>query len=407
MHQEALTAIKPAMDAQQITITWNPDPGGGWNKVMSMFAAGTAFDIQRIDDDRVYLLAVEGKIHQLDRFMADSKLNKNDYFPLFFTSLAVEGYQYSMNPAGGANVVYYNQDLFEKAGVKAPTSWKEAWSWEEAWDNFRKLAKKGSGGKTDVYALGFPANISTPTGYGNGAQAFNADETKCGFNGPDVMDVLDPIIQATVKEQIFPTPDLDRTELFNAGKLAMLWESMGIDRNFSKQVKWEVMPWFKSKKRAMTENYDRTFTIAKSAKDPEAAFLGLKALCEKDAGDVYARGRFGMPYFKASAEGPVFNDPSKPPKNKNVWFETFDVVDGQPVDVPTPRGPIGEAWKEAFTSELFDGARAGQMSTKDFLDQASKRVDDTIAKFDWKKGKGMELLQKGGNLDANARFYTR
>ena len=54
-------------------------------------------------------------------------------------------------------------------------------------------------------------------------------------------------------------------------------------------------------KNAYTENYDRTFALAKSAKDPEAAFLGLKALCEKEASDVFAKGRFGMPYFKASA----------------------------------------------------------------------------------------------------------
>src|SRR5262245_31931099 len=38
MFQDALAAIKPKMDAEKITITWNPDPGGGWNKIMSMFA---------------------------------------------------------------------------------------------------------------------------------------------------------------------------------------------------------------------------------------------------------------------------------------------------------------------------------------------------------------------------------
>lgn len=403
MFQEAIAAIKPKMDAHRIRIEWQPDPGGGWNKIMAMFAADQAFDIQRIDDDRVYLLAVENKIHQLDAWMLDHRMNKNDYYPSAFTTIAVEGYQFCLNPAGGANCVYYNVDLFEKAGIRAPTSWARAWSWEEFWENVRKLTKR-SGNTTEVYAIGFPPNVSTPTGYGNGATAFTDDETRCGFNSPLVHEVIDPFVKA-VKDGFAVPPDLNRLELFNASRLAMTWESMGFDRRISRTIRWDLMPWPKTKKYAMTENYDRTFVIAKSAKDPEAAFLGLKALCEKEASDVWATYRFGIPYLKASAEGPILNDPNKPPKNKNIWFETFGDVNGHPVDVPTPRGPIGEEWKEAFTSELFNSALAGQITTQQFLDQAAQRVNNEIAKWQWRKGRGMELLQRGGALTSPGRRF--
>jgi hypothetical protein len=77
------------------------------------------------------------------------------------------------------------------------------------------------------------------------------------------------------------------------------------------------------------------------------------------------------------------------------------------VDVPTPRGPVGEEWKEAFTSELFTSALSGQISTQQFLDQACQRVDNEIAKRQWRKGRGMELLQKGGGLtESSRRFLT-
>ena len=84
----------------------------------------------------------------------------------------------------------------------------------------------------------------------------------------------------------------------------MSWEAMGFDQNVSKSIKWDVMPWMKTPKYAMTENYDRTFVISKTAKDPEASFLALKALCERAAGNVFAKYHFGLPYFKASAEDP-------------------------------------------------------------------------------------------------------
>src|SRR5262249_32606456 len=161
------------------------------------------------------------------------------YYPAFWTTLAIEGYQYSINPAGSANVVYYNMDLFDQAGIKAPTSWKDAWGWDEFLTNVKKLAKV-NGSTTDVYGLSFPPNISTPTGYGAGATAFNEDETQSGFANPVVFDVLDPIIQMVVKEKVIAPPELEdagRLQLFNAGKIAMSWEAMGFDRQISSGIK--------------------------------------------------------------------------------------------------------------------------------------------------------------------------
>jgi len=413
MFQEAIAAAqKESLDAMNIKINFQPgipSGPGDWQKIMTMYAANQAFDVQRIDDDRVYVLATENKIFQLDKWMKDSGLKKDDYYPAFFTTLSIDGYQYSINPAGGANVVYYNKDLFDAAGIKAPESWKDAWTWDQFAENARKLAKV-SGGNTDVYALGFPPNISTPTGYGAGATAFNADETKCGFAGDDVFNAIDPIVQMVVKEKIIAPPELGdagRLQLFNAGKIAMSWESMGFDQNISKSIKWDIMPWMKTPKFAMTENYDRTFVISKTAKDPEAAFLALKALSEKAAGDVFAQYHFGLPYFKASAEGTAMNDPNVAPAHKNIWRETFDNVNGQPVDVPTPRSPVGEVWKDMYTADLFNSALSGQISTRDFLDQAAQKVNDKIAELKWHKGAGSEALKAGGSLEnPDVKFWS-
>jgi multiple sugar transport system substrate-binding protein len=412
MFKEAIdAALKESLDAQNIKVNFQPGPSGtgAWEKVMAMYAANQAFDVQRIDDDRVYLLAVENKIHQLDNWMLEHKMKKDDYYPAFWTTLAVEGYQYSLNPAGGANLVYYNMDIFDQAGIKAPASWKDAWSWEEFLTNVKKLSKV-SGGNTEVYGLAFPPNISTPTGYGAGATALNEDETKCAFDSQTVFDAIDPFIQMVTKEKIMAPPELEdagRLQLFNAGKIAMTWESMGFDRQISSNIKWGILPWMKTPKYAMTENYDRTFVISKTAKDPEAAFLTMKALCEKAACDVFAKHRFGLPYLKASAEGPIMNDESRPPANKNLWRETYDVINGQPIDVPTPRSPVGEVWKQAFTDEIFRSALAGQISTREFLDQASARVNAKIAEMGWKKGKGLEMLKAGGGLtDPDKKIWS-
>lgn len=395
IYQEAIEAAQnESLDDSNVKINWVQSPADDWAKVMTMFAAGEAYDIQRIDDDRIYLLALENKIHQLDPWMLDPNigLNLDQYYDRFFTSVAVEGYQFAMLPAGSANVVYYNVDLFEEAGITAPTSWSEAWEFDVFLENARKLSKV-SGNRTDVYGIGFPANIVTPIGYGAGASALTEDQTSCAFDTDDVHNALDPIVKLITEELVAVPPEIEPLEMFNGGMLAMMWGAMNLVAEISEGINWGIMPWAKTPQFAMTENYDRAFVIPKSAKDPEAAYIGLKALTEKAAADVYARYRWAVPNLIASAEGEVFNDPSRPPENTNVWIETFGEVNGHQVDVPTPRGPIGEVWKESFTGADLPGALfSGQISTREYLDSACARVNDEIARQNWSATEGLDRL---------------
>ena len=47
-------AQKESLDEHKIKVIWKPAPGDDWASVMLQFASGTAADLQRIDDDRVY-----------------------------------------------------------------------------------------------------------------------------------------------------------------------------------------------------------------------------------------------------------------------------------------------------------------------------------------------------------------
>jgi len=73
-----------------------------------------------MNDDFVSELATSNKIHQLDCFIQNSGMKKDDYYPIFWRSLNLAGYQYCMNPLGGANAVYANMDMFKEAGITPP-----------------------------------------------------------------------------------------------------------------------------------------------------------------------------------------------------------------------------------------------------------------------------------------------
>jgi multiple sugar transport system substrate-binding protein len=367
---------------------------------MSMFAAGTTYDVQRIDDDRVGELALAKKIHQLDQWMLDASVKKDDFYPLFWTTINLGGYQFCVNPVCGSNVLYYNQDLWSQAGLPPPpTSWKNAWSWDEFVQIAEKLVKKDARGKTTQYALGFPVNVATPIAYGAGGSFLNQDETKCTMTDPAVVDAIDKFVQLTKpggKEWFVPS-GTDPRELFNGGRLAMIWDSMDFVANISKSIKWDIAPWMKTPKYAMTENYDRTFVISKTAKSPEQAFKALWAQTQPPLIEIYAKAAFGVPYHKATTEGPLFLKSDAPPKNKQIWVETMQLIDGRPIDVPTPRNPAMEDNKNTFVDEKsFGAALSGQISAQQYLEAGCKKSDDSIKQYNWKAGELGKRLEDSG-----------
>jgi ABC-type glycerol-3-phosphate transport system substrate-binding protein len=391
-------AQKESLDEHKIKIIWKPAPGDDWASVMLQFASGTAADLQRIDDDRVYDLATNGKILQLDKMMQDATngFDLTKYSPTFTTKVAVEGYQFSITPGMSANALYYNKKLFADAGLTAPTSWAEAWSWDEFDAAVKKLTKK-SGSRTDTYGLQYAVNTIQATAYGAGDTALYNNQTECGYGKPETQDAIDKQI-SYIREGYAPTIDVEYLPLFNAGKLAMTWQAMDISAQISKDVDWDVMPWPKTPLFAMTKNYARTWVIPKTAKDPHAAFLAMKALCGKGASEVMAKAQFAVPALTEVAKSAAFTDHPRP-KTANVWAEALGNAGGHPVDVPFPRGPIGTALADSFVEGTnANNLVSGKLATADYLKRGRDAVNAEIKKRSWDGTKGKELLEKGGAL---------
>jgi len=391
-------AQQESLDEQKIKIVWKPAPGDDWASVMLQFASGTTSDIQRIDDDRVYDLATSGKIIQLDKMMLDPStgFDLSKYSPTFPTKVAVEGYQFSVTPAMSANVLYYNKKLFAEAGLEAPTSWADAWTWDEFDAAVKKLTKK-SGSRTDVYGLQFAVNTIQATAYGAGDVALNEDQTECGYAKPETLEAIDKQV-AYIREGYAPTIDVDFLPLFNAGKLAMTWQGMDLGAKISKSIEWDIMPWPKTPMFAMTKNYARTWVIPKTAKDPQAAFLALRALSGKAASEVMAKAQFAVPALTEVASSAAFTDHPFP-TTPSVWAETLGNIKDLPIDIPFPRGPIGTVLADSFVEGVnANGLLSGKLATADYINNGRAAVNAEIKKRNWDISQGKTLLEKGGSL---------
>ena len=135
-----------------------------YTKLQAGIAGKNAADIALLDSDKTRNLAKKELLAPLDQYIEqDSSFNKEDLIPVFYRQcLGDDGILYAMPAYGTTQVMYYNRDLFEKAGIQPDTikTWEDlakasaliqqntgANGWEPMWgeDNLIDMALSNGG----------------------------------------------------------------------------------------------------------------------------------------------------------------------------------------------------------------------------------------------------------------------
>lgn len=121
-------------------------------KLTTDISAGTNADLSIIGTRWLIDFVRQGIAEPLDGFM--SPAFKGRFIETFLSPSILQGKTYGLPIAASARALYYNQALFEKAGIKGPPA-----TWEQLRDDARKLKAVGAFGygiqgkeiETDVY----------------------------------------------------------------------------------------------------------------------------------------------------------------------------------------------------------------------------------------------------------------
>jgi len=87
------------------------------DKLLASIAAGNPPDAAMFDRARVAEWAVKGALYCVDQFAAETGMKGEDYFPVPWNQLFWEGKMYCMPEELDARALYWNKDLFRKAGL--------------------------------------------------------------------------------------------------------------------------------------------------------------------------------------------------------------------------------------------------------------------------------------------------
>ena len=109
--------------------TWNEPWDNYFTKIQSLWASG---DPKAVPDVAFLWwtpkFASEGVLENLDPYIQKSGTDLNDYWPGLLESHKYNGSVYGLPRDIEVNILYYNKDILDKAGVKYPD---ESWTWDD------------------------------------------------------------------------------------------------------------------------------------------------------------------------------------------------------------------------------------------------------------------------------------
>lgn len=254
-------------------------------KLAAAFGAGNPPDVMYMWNFPQYSIS----LRPLDDLIArdGEAMNIKDFPEGLLKASEIDGKTYGMPAGFTTHVVFYNKDMFAKAGVEEP---KDGWTW----DDLRAKAAKFRNEADKTYGFAVDAK---PDPYdfeqflwSNGTRYISEDgkAIEGHMNSPEAAAVLDMFGDMARKQEAITLNVGDATSgsaLFKGSQIAMMegamWSKSGIDES---GVKYGVAPLPKfGEKPARSAISISAVSIAKDAAEPDLAWEFVKFYSSPEA----------------------------------------------------------------------------------------------------------------------------
>ncbi len=367
-----------------ITIKAENTPWGQFRqKYLAQAAGGALPDLFYIHFSWAQDLIKNTTMIALDDYVAkEQEFKLDDFISQSLTSYKRDGKLWVMPYDEGPGILYYNKDIFDKAGVKYPD---DSWTLDDLKANAIKLTS--GEGQNKIFGLS-----GTPTP-GDSAMApaylfpFGAQylaepkEDQYLLNKPEAVAAMEWWMELRSKDNAVPSPAESQAftqaniNAFQVGRVAMMldgsWATPGISQNA--KFKWDVAKWPKGPTKQSTFSAGSGYGIASTSKNPDAAWIYLNDYLST-AGQIYMWASTGRGSPARNSAWDAYLKSKFAPANAKIIQESLnDFASHDILDQPTA-SRVSQA-----ATPIWDLVVAGQLSVKDAIDQIGQAVEPIIA----------------------------
>lgn len=340
-----------------------------FDQLATKIAGGSAPDVFELNIENFRAYAEKDAIIELDTLLSENNIDVSAIHPKAIDAFKVDGKQFGL-PTKFSNVVmFFNQDLFDQAGIAYPD---ETWTWTEELEAAKAIRALGN----DYFGVFRP--IQTHEFYKtvaqNGGGMMNSDQSAFTLNSPENIEALQMMIDRRNVSNVTPTADqmggMGDWDLFKSGRLGMLVTGIWAFGDFTENIDftWDIVvePGITQK---ATHFFSDSVVVSKSSKN-EAASAKFAAYIASSP--VVAERR-----LEANWDLPVVLTDEvvakylsiTPPNNKQAVFDSLEYL-----VMPPSLEKFGAIADDLM--KYVDQAIAGNMTAKEALDEAQEEISD-------------------------------
>lgn len=270
-------------------------------------------------------------------------------WPVGIPSCVVKDRTYGFPCNVNADAIWFNMDLFDKAGIPYP---KSGWTWEEFVDTATKLTVRDSRGKPVQFGyymdwFGYPNLIKQ-----HKARIWSEDGTQCTIGSDEGIAAFTKIHELMYKHRVMPSPQEEAAlstaggwgtggiTFFMGGRVAMAlggrWWLNRLRDQPNMRLGVVEMPYAKV---PVMQGGARCTLVNKNSPRREAALRFIKYLASREYNELVNEQADALPGVKKYSYTPIFEFNPRYPKE--TWNKTWrHVVEiSQPEEVnPFVRG---------------------------------------------------------------------
>ena len=345
--------------------------GDYFTQMQTRIAGGSAPDCYELNYENFVGYAKRDVLLPLDTLFTDSGFDTTAMNANALNAFKADGKQFGLPASFSDVLLFYNKDLFDKAGAAYPT---KDWTWKEEQAAAEKIRALGD----DIYGINHPIQFWEfyKVVRQNGGSLLNDNMSAFTVNTPQNVETLQFMVDRQLKTNVMPTEaqlaGMGDWDLFKAGRLGMIVTGIWAIPSFTSDCKFnwdvEIEPGMKAK---ATHFFANGLVISKDTQVPAAAFEWIRFMsASKEVADIRVAAGWELPAITDETVLKAYLDLT-PPANRKAVFESLDYL-------VTP--PVIEQFAEMsdIIGAKLTEAATGKKTPAEALEAAQKELEAKI-----------------------------
>jgi multiple sugar transport system substrate-binding protein len=331
-YQTVVDRFNAQQNGVQVSMSAVPGTGDYLTRLTTDFATGSPPDVFLLNYRRMTQFYNPGAIEPLGPYMSGSKLAEGDFYPESLDAFRDgQGILVCLPQNVSSQVVYYNIDLFDAAGLPYPSP---DWTWEDFRQTAIALTLPDENGDSypDQYGLGLePVLIRmAPWIWQNGGELVDdpANPTRLALDTPEAREAIQFVINLAIVDGVVPNYNAEAVashpDRFLAGNIAMYVDSRVFTPTMRETVtfNWDVAPLPRGKQAANVLHSDG-YCLAAASQVKDEAWRFIEFALGPEGQTIAASLGRTVPSLRSVSQSDAFLDPLQPPASAQIWLDNM------------------------------------------------------------------------------------